>query len=193
MNTPRTWFTRVLRVVRGTPAPSRPPRVSLEGVRTVPLLSLRLTSAVALAGAFMLLSPSPLAWFIVVPLLAASLAPGGSWAAVVAAAFVGLSLAAADAGLRSAVIALLLPFAVHLSLLADAASRSDLRGVGVDVRLLGRALRSTVLVAGVVVPSIALVSFVDIDLPTGLGLLAVVGVVGLGVVTVRLTSSSRAR
>lgn len=193
MSAPRTWFARAIRAVRGTPAPSRPPRVALEGVRTVPLLALRLAAAVLLAGAFVMLGPSPIAWFIVVPLLAAALAPGGSWAAVVAAAFIGLSLASVDAGLRSAALALLLPLAVHLSLLAEAAARSDLRGVGVDVRLLVRALRSTVLVAAVVVPAIALVSSVDADLPSWLGLLAVVGVVGLGVVAARLTSSSRAR
>lgn len=193
MTSVRAWWGDVLRVVRGAPAPARPPRVRLEGVRLVPALALRVAAVLALCGAFLLLDPAVVAWFIVVPLLATALAPGGAWGAVVAATFVGVSLASVDAGLRSAALGFLLPLAVQLSLLAEAASRSDQRSVGVDVRLVVRALRSAAVVAGVVVPVIALVSAVEADLPPSLGLLAAVGVVGLGVVVVRLAGSDRVR
>lgn len=193
MTSVRTWCVDALRVVRGTPAPARPPRVRLEGLRLVPAFTLRVAAVLALGGAFLLLDPAVLAWFIVVPLLASALAPGGVWGAVVAATFVGVSLASVDAGVRSAALAFLLPLAVQLSLLADASSRTERRNAGVDVRLVVRALRSAAVVACVVIPAIALVSFVDADLPPALGLLAAVGVVGLGVVVARLAGSDRAR
>lgn len=193
MTSVRTWWVDALRVVRGTPAPARPPRVRLEGLRLVPAFTLRVAAVLALGGAFLLLDPAVLAWFIVVPLLASALAPGGAWGAVVAATFVGVSLASVDAGVRSAALAFLLPLAVQLSLLADASSHTERRNAGVDVRLVVRALRSAAVVACVVIPAIALVSFVDADLPPALGLLAAVGVVGLGVVVARLAGSDRAR
>ena len=172
---------------------SRPPRVELEGVRAVPLGVLRVVAVVLAAGAFAVLGPAVVAWFVVGPLLLAALAPGGTWAVLVAVGLVGVSLASTDAGVASVVLALALPLAVHLSLLADAASRSDLRGVGVDVRLLVRALRSTLLGGACLVPFGVLVVLAPSGLPGWLGAAAVVGVVGLAVLAVRLTSSSRAR
>lgn len=188
-----SWVARARHTLLGPDSPGRPPRVRLEDVRTVPLLMLRVVAVLLVAGAYALLGPAVITWFILGPLLVSALVPGGTWAVLVGVTIVGAALAAGDPGLRPAALALLLPAAVHLSLLADAASRSDLRDVGVDVRLVGRALRSTVLVGCVVVPLVALLALVDTDLPGWLGVLGAVGVVGLGAVAVRLTSSSRAR
>ena len=193
MITRPSWVARARHTLFGPDGPGRPPRVQLEDVRTVPLLVLRVVAVLLVAGAYALLGPAVITWFVLGPLLVSALVPGGTWAVLVGVTIVGGALAAGDPGLRPAALALLLPAAVHLSLLADAASRSDLRDVGVDVRLVGRALRSTVLVGCVVVPLVALLALVDTDLPGWLGVLGAVGVVGLGAVAVRLTSSSRAR
>lgn len=183
---------RLRLAVTGRPAPSRPPRVVLDGVRTVPAVLLRFAVVALVACAFVALGPAVIAWFIVGPLLAAALFAGGTWAVLVVVALVGMSLASVEPGWVSIVQVIALPLAVHLSLLSDAAGRSDVREARVDARLVVRAALSTGVIAAVLVP-LVLVSMVDVALPGWLGLVAVLGVAGAGVAAVRVTSSSRGR
>jgi len=181
------------REVRAGRAWSRPPRVTLEGVRVVPLIVLRVVAVLLLAGAFATLRPATVAWFVLGPLLLATLARGGSWAVLVTVGLVGVSLATTDGVTAPVVLTLALPLAVHLSLLADAAARTDLRGVGVDVRLLVRALRSTLIGGALLVPCAVLVVVTPGRLPAWLGGLAAVGIVGLGLLGARLTGTRMIR
>lgn len=187
------WLVRATRRLLGAPGPTRRPPIAFEGVRTVPLVVLRVAAALLVAGSFALLGPAVVGWFLVGPLLVAAVAPSGTWAVAAGVTIVGVAVASGADGPVPMVLAVTLPLAVHLSLLADAGARSDLRTVGVDVRLLAGALRSALLVACVVVPTMFVVRVVGSDLPGWLGILGLLGVVGLAVVSRRLTSSSRAR
>ncbi|MGP7960921.1 hypothetical protein ACTVCO_08950 [Sanguibacter sp. A247] len=155
--------------------------------------ALRCVVVTLVAAAFVSLGPAVIAWFIVGPLLAASLVAGGTWAVLVVVALVGVSLASAEPGWPAIVQMIALPLAVHLSLLADAAGRSDVREAKVDVRLVLRSLRSTGVIAAVLGPVVVLVSVLNVELPGWVGVLAVLGVVGAGFAAVRVTSSSRGR